>query len=146
MVCPKRSNTTGKPKASNTGENNGIWKGESVKYGSLHDWVKYHLEKPKQCQKCLQEKRLDLANISGLYKRDLSDWEWLCRTCHMEKDGRLEKVRKIMLERAIKSRTKRICEYCGSEFTVPQYWVTRGGGRFCSNSCSSRKAAKRRKS
>lgn len=30
-----------------------------------------------------------MANISGKYKTDLSDWEYLCRRCHMKKDGRL---------------------------------------------------------
>ncbi len=37
---------------------------------------------------------LDLSNKSGKYKRDLIDWEWLCRRCHMIKDGRLDKLHK----------------------------------------------------
>lgn len=76
-----------------TGENNWMWKGEKVGYTSLHSWVKRRLNKPKECQDCGEEKRLDLANISQEYKRDITDWEWLCRKCHMTKDGRGEKLR-----------------------------------------------------
>jgi len=35
----------------------------------------------------------DVANISGKYKRDIKDFEWLCRLCHMTKDGRLEALK-----------------------------------------------------
>jgi hypothetical protein len=73
------------------GKQNPAWKGENVKYGSLHDYIKYYLPKPERCQNCNEIKKLDLANISGKYKRDLMDWEWLCRKCHMIKDGRIEK-------------------------------------------------------
>lgn len=77
---------------SNTkiGEKNPMWKGDKVRYGSLHDWVKWWVKKPNKCDECKMVKRLDLANISQEYKRDLSDWEWLCRKCHMSKDGRLK--------------------------------------------------------
>jgi hypothetical protein len=71
-----------------TGEKNHNWKGDGVGYIGLHGWVKRNLKKPKKCQDCKKEKGLDLANISQEYKRDLDDWEWLCRRCHMIKDGR----------------------------------------------------------
>ena len=35
---------------------------------------------------CNKKKKLDLANISGEYKRDVNDFEWLCRSCHIRKD------------------------------------------------------------
>lgn len=75
------------------GEKNPAWKGIAVKYGALHDYIKYYLPKPKKCLDCDKIKRLDLANISGNYKRDLTDWEWICRRCHMIKDGRADKLR-----------------------------------------------------
>lgn len=71
------------------GEKNPLWAGENVGYHGLHAWIKRHTIKPKSCESCHQEKRLDLANISQKYLRDLSDWEWLCRRCHMKKDGRI---------------------------------------------------------
>jgi hypothetical protein len=79
-------------KGINKGKRNGMWKGEIVKYGPLHDWVKYQLVKPDNCESCGCNKKLDLCNISGEYKRDLSDWKWLCRSCHMTEDGRMNNL------------------------------------------------------
>ena len=73
----------------NLGEKNGMWKGSNVGYLSLHDYVKYHLPKSRLCQMCKKVPSYDLANISGEYKRDLNDWQWLCCGCHMLSDGRL---------------------------------------------------------
>ena len=69
-------------------ELNPMWMGNEVGYSGIHEWIKNSLSKPKSCQNCGKEKRLDLANISQEYKRDIKDWEWLCRKCHMDKDGR----------------------------------------------------------
>lgn len=71
-------------------ENHPMWKGNDVKLGALHLWVKRRLRNPKSCPKCgsvpKNGRSLDLANKSNRYSRDLSDWEWLCRSCHMKKD------------------------------------------------------------
>jgi hypothetical protein len=72
----------------NLGKNNGMWKGDNVSYAALHDYIKYHLPKAKLCQMCNELPPYDLANISGEYLRDLNDWYWLCRKCHMVSDGR----------------------------------------------------------
>ncbi len=88
----------GIPKESNKGEKNGQWKGDDVGYGALHDYVKTYMTKPLNCEMCGKPKKLDIANISGEYKRDLRDWEYLCRKCHMEKDGRLKKTTKMLKE------------------------------------------------
>ena len=74
------------------GKRNPMWKGDSVKYNALHDWVKWHKTKSKLCENCNKIPPFDLSNISQKYKRDLSDWEWLCRRCHMKKDGRIIKL------------------------------------------------------
>lgn len=68
------------------------WEGDKVGYTTLHNWIKRHLVKSDICDSCGQKKPLDLANVSGKYKRDITDWEWLCRKCHMSKDGRLERL------------------------------------------------------
>lgn len=75
-----------------TGENHPFWKGDNVGYASLHGWIKRKLPKTSKCQYCKIKPAYDLANINQEYRRDLSDWEWLCRRCHMLKDGRLAKV------------------------------------------------------
>jgi hypothetical protein len=71
------------------GKNNPQWKGDGVGYLSLHEWIKNHKPIPIECEYCGYKKKLELANISQKYKRDINDWEWLCRLCHMKKDGRL---------------------------------------------------------
>jgi hypothetical protein len=86
-------NTNGK--GINLEETNGMWKGINVGYGALHEWVTNRLKKPFVCSKCNQNKIVELSNISGEYKRDLSDWEWLCRKCHMAQDGRAKSLRFI---------------------------------------------------
>lgn len=75
-----------------SGENHYGWKGDDVGYTGLHEWVKRNLVKPQTCRDCNLPKKLELANISQKYLRELSDWEWLCRSCHMKKDGRMEKL------------------------------------------------------
>lgn len=71
------------------GSNNHQWKGNDVGYHSLHDWIRSHKPKPMFCERCHKKPPYDLANISGEYKRDTNDFEWLCRKCHMESDIRL---------------------------------------------------------
>ena len=85
-------------------EKNPMWKGDRVGYSSLHGWIKRRLPKPKICRRCNTRPSYDLCNISGKYKRDLLDWEWLCRRCHMLKDGRLIKITKNIIEVSKRSR------------------------------------------
>jgi hypothetical protein len=73
------------------GKNNSNWKGDDVNYIGLHLWVRSRKKKSKSCQNCKKKPPMDLANIGGKYTRDLDNWEYLCRKCHMIKDGRLEK-------------------------------------------------------
>ena len=65
------------------------WKGEDVGYGGVHQWVRKHKPKPMLCEECHKNEPFDLANISGEYKRDVNDYRWLCRRCHLKSDGRL---------------------------------------------------------
>jgi hypothetical protein len=78
-------------KKSMQGENNINWKGDQAGLDALHWWIRVRLPQPKLCQQCFLVEPYDLANISQQYKRDTKDWEWLCRKCHMTKDGRLKK-------------------------------------------------------
>lgn len=70
---------------------------ENPSVGSIHRWVRRNYSKPRHCEECLIVPPLDLANISpkynpDTYTRDLKNWEWLCRKCHMTKDGRLSRM------------------------------------------------------
>lgn len=80
---------------SKIGSKNPMWKGDKVGYDALHDWVKRNVKKTSLCQECNLVPSMDAANISNEYKRDASDWEWLCRKCHMVKDGRWIKLNRF---------------------------------------------------
>lgn len=77
---------------SKMGEKNGMWKANTVSYTGLHAWVNSNLPRPELCQVCNLQTPYDVANISGQYLRDLTDYRWLCRKCHMVSDGRLEQL------------------------------------------------------
>jgi len=92
---------------STKGKRNGLWKGNEVGYLSLHEWIKRYKPKPELCGDCKKKKPMDLANISGKYRRDVNDFEWLCRSCHMKKDGRMKNLKQ--------NQNKNICFKCGEE-------------------------------
>jgi hypothetical protein len=76
------------------GEKNPNWNGENIdrrpKYATgIHRWVCRRLSKPDACTSCGESTRLELCNISGEYHRDLTDWKYMCRKCHMLSDGRM---------------------------------------------------------
>src|SRR5689334_1321062 len=77
----------GKPNLKIKGENNGIWVGNNISYFGLHGWVRRNKPKSTFCESCGKQTKLDIANISGEYKRDIDDFKWLCRRCHMLEDG-----------------------------------------------------------
>lgn len=64
------------------------WKGDRVGRPALHNWVQKHLGKPIKCDHCktIKAKQYDWANKSQKYKRQLSDWIRLCRSCHAKYD------------------------------------------------------------
>ena len=119
------------------GEKNLQWRGDNVKITALHAWVRRNwVNPPKICQICDRNPALDLAN-KGIYSRDFKNWEWLCRRCHMEKDGRLDKFSKLNEPR--RNGVCKRCKYCGKEFIARLAHVKRGNGNFCSHSCSSKR-------
>jgi hypothetical protein len=60
-----------------------------AEYRRIHYWIERRLGKPQSCEVCLTTdptKWYDWANLSGEYKKLVSDWERKCRKCHMAKD------------------------------------------------------------
>jgi hypothetical protein len=57
----------------------------------LHSWINKNYKKPLFCEKCHIKKRIDLANVTEIYDRNLVNWKWLCRKCHIKFDRRLNK-------------------------------------------------------
>ena len=80
-------------KGTNRDSEHGLWKGDNVGHSALHGWVKRRLPKPELCEICNIKPAMDLANKSGSYIRNLDDWYWLCRSCHMQSDGRILNLR-----------------------------------------------------
>jgi hypothetical protein len=59
-------------------------------YHTIHDWVSFRLGKASVCKHCGSDKgRIEWANISHEYKRDLSDWMSLCKKCHIKYDRQI---------------------------------------------------------
>jgi hypothetical protein len=67
-------------------ENSPHWKGDKVGYYALHDWVYKKKGKPKKCSNCGSREKVQWANKSFSYKRDLKDWIELCYWCHRKYD------------------------------------------------------------
>lgn len=67
------------------GQENHAWRGDSVGYSGVHDYVKHRKTKPRACQICHREVKLQLANISGNYTRDVADYMWACHSCNILK-------------------------------------------------------------
>ena len=91
----------------NKGENNPSWKGDKVGYSGVHGWVTKFKIKPKLCEICKKNPPYDLANISGKYKRDVNDFEWLCRSCHLKKDYTQERRDKVKERVKLRERDKK---------------------------------------
>ena len=72
----------------NIGGKHGLWKGDKVGYRALHIWINNTFGKAVKCEICKAEglPRYHWANISGKYKRDISDWIQACPSCHFQRD------------------------------------------------------------
>ena len=77
---------------SKMGAKNPQWK-ENPLYRTLHHWVRRNKPKVTKCENCKEKKKLEVANVSGKYKRDVNDYQWLCRSCHMKSDGRFKNLK-----------------------------------------------------
>jgi len=77
---------------SKMGNKNPMWVGDNVGYEAVHAWIRRNYKQPKMCEKCNIVPAYDLAN-KGVYDRNINNWEWLCRRCHMITDGRMKNLK-----------------------------------------------------
>ena len=71
------------------GEKHAAWKGDKVGYCAVHDWVSRIIGRASYCEVCgitEEKRRCYLANLSGEYRRDISDWKKMCASCHRKHD------------------------------------------------------------
>ena len=73
-----------------------FWKGDKVGNKALHGWIRRQLGESLQCEKCgkvvERTTQIHWSNKSGMYLRDLNDWQRLCVPCHKKYD--LERLNK----------------------------------------------------
>jgi hypothetical protein len=73
------------------GENHFNWKGDNAGIKQIHVWLINNYKRPEMCSACGSiTKNIDLANMTGIYARDITHYRWLCRRCHQLSDGRLK--------------------------------------------------------
>jgi hypothetical protein len=59
----------------------------SNNYYSIHSWIRSHFGVAVKCEKCgLDRKNFEWSNKNHKYKRDRSDWQQLCKSCHKKYD------------------------------------------------------------
>lgn len=129
------------------GEKNPRWKGDKISNRTLHEWIRKYKSKPDLCEECKEIPPIDVANISGKYKRDIKDYRWLCRSCHMKSDGRLKESIKRLDQhgknkiKLIAKRNKEIgrkCPFCGSFNIVKRGFTEQKRQRFGCKDCNIR--------
>jgi len=103
---------------------------EPLNYSSTHKWVYKKLGKAnsRKCSSCKKRhKRMEWANLSGSYKREISDWIVLCNPCHQKLDNSgFYVLRKEKLEK--------LCVRCKKLFKIFPY--REKTAKFCSKRCS----------
>ena len=55
-------------------------------YKALHQWIRRHLPRPQTCPICNTKVPNDVVNRDHQYTKNLEDWFWSCRKCHMRYD------------------------------------------------------------
>jgi len=110
-----------------SGEENNMWKGDEASYSAIHKWVGIYKPKSKVCEVCDEKaNRLELANLSGFYYRDIHDYMWMCVSCHRRFDDTMptkfktprketEELNRTSLHRRLRTKYPSLgfCQFCG---------------------------------
>lgn len=78
---------------------------DKVSYSGIHKWIVLKRGNPNYCEECKISKYprrpkgrvykrspFQWANISGEYKRELTDWKRLCASCHCKLDNKISNI------------------------------------------------------
>ena len=64
------------------------FKGSATEYINLHNRIKGKKGIPSKCYLCDKaDYKLELANLTQKYTEDLSDWAYMCGSCHKRYDS-----------------------------------------------------------
>ena len=69
-------------------EQNHNWRGDEASSRSKRRWLYKRYPTPSKCQNCGELKDIDLSfnHKLGDHTRNIKDYEWLCRKCHVLRD------------------------------------------------------------
>lgn len=109
------------------GNNNPAWKEEGASYGAIHYWIRTRKPKPLFCESCKEVRNTEVALKGKKYTRNINDYWYICRSCHMKGDGRTEKA--VAYGKSIKRKNIN-CANCGKEFHPKKQ-----SSRFCNLPC-----------
>lgn len=96
----------------------------SIKYKTIHVWLNRNFFKPKTCDKCKKNKKLDWALIAPKYSRIRNDYLALCRSCHFKMDKINYKSTLILCS-----------NNCGKVIEVKPYKASHAKNHYCSREC-----------
>lgn len=90
-------------KGKRINEKHPLWKGGNAGYRALHDWVRKNKPMKIKCETCGNVRKLQASHKNHNYSRDLSEYRWLCSSCHKKYDINLKNAKqnqklKIILE------------------------------------------------
>lgn len=69
------------------GERHYLWGGINAHYTAKHDWIRRHYGHASKCEHCgIKNSKYQWANKDGKYRRGVSDYIQLCRSCHGKYD------------------------------------------------------------
>lgn len=60
---------------------------DAKEISALHKFWRSRIPMPKHCEVCREERRVVLSNRSQQYLNVITDWWWLCDSCHSRYDG-----------------------------------------------------------
>jgi hypothetical protein len=67
-------------------KDNPNWRGDKIGYSGIHLWIRRNKPKPEFCEICNKNIPREVANVNGIYDRDILNYKWLCKKCHRNFD------------------------------------------------------------
>ena len=58
-------------------------------YQRMHKWARRNVPRPDICPVCGEKPVRDIHNLSKEYKKNVKDWMWLCKSCHLRNEIRV---------------------------------------------------------
>ena len=96
-------------------------------YNTLHKWLQKR-RNTDICEMCNKtSNRIEAANITGTYSRNLKDYRWLCVKCHRRYDGLYDLIK----QKAATRRENRVHCKNGHNYEVYGFYTEKNGGKRC---------------